>query len=89
MNLVEISTDRFTVDHSRKLMTVEISDLTRSYLPQCINIRSHKTGRMFPFSTTAIDEVWDTRNFNEERELIAWDYHSAWLPGWTVRVFND
>lgn len=84
---VELTTDRFTVNNRDKTLTAFLSDFTRAYLPQCIDIKSHKTGKSFPFSTTALDEIW--RESEEERELVGWKYHSAWLPGWTVVIFND
>lgn len=85
---MRISTKLLTVDSNACVMCAELSDLTRSYLPQCIEVESHVTGKVIPFSTDANNEIW-AGGSTTESELLGWHYHSPWLPGWVLTVFND
>jgi hypothetical protein len=80
-------TNQFTVDSVRKTLSAEISDLTPGgYIPQCIQIKSHRTGKVYPFSTDANNEL---RDGSVDNELLGWKYQSSWLPGWEVVIYND
>jgi hypothetical protein len=81
-NMHLLSTKQFSVRDHR--LVAEVSDIQTSYgfLPSCLKVESHKTGKVLDF-------IFEHCNHDLENEVTDWVYTSKALPGWVMVIFND